>query len=70
MTSSMGKSLDIGQIKILQTMFEESGAIAFGKQSILENSKKAREILAKTQLNPQAKEHLLSLIKKMEKLEH
>ena len=66
----MGKSLDIGQIKILQTMFEESGAIAFGKQSILENSKKAREILAKTQLNPEAKEHLLSLIKKMEKLEH
>ena len=70
LTSSMGKSLDIGQIKILQTMFEESGAIAFGKQSILENSKKAREILAKTQLNPEAKEHLLSLIKKMEKLEH
>ena len=66
----MGKSLSNREINELQIMFEDSGAIAFGKQSILENSKKAREILAKTQLTPKAKEYLLSLIKKMEKLEH
>ena len=70
LTASMGKSLSNREINGLQIMFENSGAIAFGKQSILENSKKAREILAKTQLTPKAKEYLLSLIKKMEKLEH
>ena len=66
----MGNSLNDNEIRTLKTMFEDSGAIAFGKQSILENSKKAKEILAKTQLTPKAKEHLLLLIKKMEKLEH
>ena len=66
----MGKFLDNEQIKSLQTMFEESGAIAFGKQGILENSQKARDILLKTQLNDTAKESILALIKKMEKLEH
>lgn len=68
--SCMGKSLDAGQIKAMQAMFEESGAIAFGKQGILENSQKAREILIKTQLNKEAKDSILVLIKKMEKLEH
>ncbi|MEI7918763.1 MAG: hypothetical protein WCH65_00690 [bacterium] len=65
----MGKSLDIKQIKLLQTAFEESGAIDFGKKSILEYSQKARKVLSKTTLSPEAKEGLLLLIKKMEKLE-
>jgi geranylgeranyl pyrophosphate synthase len=66
----MGKPLDSKQIKILQEMFEESGALAFGKQSILEYSQKAKDILAQTQLNDEAKKSILILIKKMEKLEH
>ena len=68
--SCMGKPLDDEQIHVLQTMFENSGAIAFGKQSILEYSQKAREILLSTQLNEHAQENILMLIKKMEKLEH
>ena len=68
--SSMGKALDDKQIKALQAMFEESGAIAFGKQGVVEYSQKARDILAETKLNDEAKEGILALIKKMEKLEH
>lgn len=66
----MGKPLDSKQIQELQFMFEESGAIAFGKQGIFENSQKAKEVLVKTELNDKAKESILGLIKKMEKLEH
>jgi len=66
----MGKELDEQQIKALQAMFEESGAIEFGRQGILEFSKKSRDILAETQLNKEAKDGILALIKKMEKLEH
>lgn len=68
--SCMGRPLDMEEIKTLQTMFDESGAIAFGKQGILEYSQKARNILMETQLNEKAKESILLLIKKMEKLEH
>lgn len=68
--SCMGKPLDSKQIQELQFMFEESGAIAFGKQGIFENSQKAKEVLVKTELNDKAKESILGLIKKMEKLEH
>ncbi|MFA7298549.1 MAG: polyprenyl synthetase family protein [Candidatus Absconditabacterales bacterium] len=68
--SSMGQKLNDKQIKALQAMFEDSGAIEFGRQGILEYSQKAREILEKTQLNDEAKNNLLVLIKKMEKLEH
>lgn len=68
--SCMGKELDSKQIKALQVMFEESGAIAFGRQGVLEFSQKARDILTKTDLNDEAKEGILVLIKKMEKLEH
>ena len=68
--SSMGKKLDATQIKALQSMFEESWAIDFGKQGIIDYSKKARDILDATQLNDEAKEGILALIKKMEKLEH
>ena len=68
--SSMGKALDDKQIKALQAMFEESGAIAFGKQGVVEYSQKARDILAETKLNDEAKNGILALIKKMEKLEH
>ena len=67
--SSMGKKLDDTQIKALQAMFEESGAIAFGKKNILEYSQKARDILAETQINDKAKSYVLALIKKMEKLD-
>lgn len=70
LTSSMGKSLDEIQIQALQSMFAESWAIAFGKQSILECSQKAKDILIETQLNDHAKESIMMLIKKMEKLEH
>ena len=66
----MGKHLDETQIKALQVMFEESGAIAFGRQGILDYSQKARDILDDTQLNEKAKASILALIKKMEKLEH
>jgi len=66
----MGKALDDKQIKALQAMFEESGAIAFGKQGVVEYSQKARDILAETKLNDEAKEGILALIKKMEKLKH
>lgn len=68
--SSMGKELDARQIKTLQDMFEESWAIAFGKKTILEYGQKSRKILAKTTLNDEAKEAVLALIKKMEKVEH
>jgi geranylgeranyl pyrophosphate synthase len=68
--SSMGKSLNEWQIIILQTMFETSWAIAFAKESVVVCSKKAREILEQTELNDTAKEGILALIKKMEKLEH
>jgi len=70
LTSSMGKQLNDKQIKALQKMFEESGAIEFGRQGILEYSQKAKNILDETQLNEQAKTEILALIKKMEKLEH
>ena len=68
--SSMGQQLNDKQIKALQDMFEESWAIEFGRQGIVEYSQKAREILAETQLNDDAKDGILALIKKMEKLEH
>lgn len=68
--SCMGKQLDAKQIEALQAMFEESGALEFGKQGVAGYSKKAKEILAETQLNDEAKEGILALIKKMEKLEH
>lgn len=68
--SCMGKKLDETQIKELQNMFEESGAIAFGKTWIMEYSEKARNILEDIQMNDIAKENVLELIKKMEKLEH
>lgn len=68
--SSMGKVLDKKQIKILQQMFQESWAIEFGKKIILEYGQKARNIVAETTLNDEAKECILHLIKKMEKLEH
>lgn len=68
--SCMGKPLNTEEITTLQIMFEESGALAFGKQSILEHSQKAKATLEKTQLNDEAKESILLLIKKMEKLEH
>jgi hypothetical protein len=54
----------------LQDMFEESWAIDFGKEWILHHSQKAKTILAKTELNDDAKAWVLGLIKKMEKLEH
>lgn len=68
--SCMGKELDEVQIKSLQTMFQESWALEFGRQSILEYSKNARDILTKTELNDEAKQGILALIKKMEKIEH
>ncbi|MCX6824406.1 MAG: polyprenyl synthetase family protein [candidate division SR1 bacterium] len=68
--SSMGKQLNEVQIKALQDMFEASGAIAFGKESIMEYSQKSREILDQTELNDEAKKGILVLIKKMEKVEH
>jgi hypothetical protein len=36
----------------------------------MEYSQKARDILAETELNDEAKAGILALIKKMEKLEH
>ena len=68
--SSMGKSLDDQQIKVLQEMFEISWALQFGKDNILTYSEKARQVLEKTELNHEAKNSILGLIKKMEKLEH
>jgi len=68
--SCMGKALNDKQIKSLQVMFHDSGAIDFWKKMILECSQKARDILAETQLNDEAKDGILALIKKMEKLEH
>lgn len=70
LTSCMGKQLDDTQIKDLQTMFEASGAIAFGKEWVMNYSHKARDILNQTTLNDEAKQSILGLIKKMEKLEH
>ena len=67
--SCMGKKLDNEQIKALQTVFEKSGAIEFGKKMILEFSQKSKDILAKIEFKDSAKESLLMLIKKMEKLE-
>jgi len=68
--SCMGKKLDDAQIKELQNMFEESGAIAFGKTWIMDYSEKASTILEDIQINDIAKESVLELIKKMKKLEH
>lgn len=68
--SYMGRPLNAEEIKILQTMFEESWAMTFGKQGILEYSQKAKIVLEKTELMPEAKESILFLIKKMEKFEH
>lgn len=68
--SCMGKQLNDKQIKQLQEMFETSWAIEFGRQWVLEYSQKARYILEKIELNDQAKEGIMALIKKMEKLEH
>jgi geranylgeranyl pyrophosphate synthase len=66
----MGNKLTDEQITSLQNMFHESGAIAFGKTSILEYSQKARDILTIIDLNEVAKQSILVLIKKMEQLEH
>jgi hypothetical protein len=66
----MGKKLDDNQIKELQVMFEESGAIEFWRNNILKYSQKARDILTATELNDTTKTSILGLIKKMEKLEH
>lgn len=68
--SSLGKQLTKQEIKILQDMFMESGAIEFGRQKIGEYSQKAREILDRTELHSDAKAGILWLIKKLEKLEH
>jgi len=68
--SCMGKKLDDNQIKELQVMFEESGAIEFWRNNILKYSQKARDILTATELNDTTKTSILGLIKKMEKLEH
>lgn len=68
--SCMGKSLDSKQIKELQTMFETSGALAFGRESVKHYSQKAREVLEQLAFTPEAKASFLGLIKKMEKLEH
>ena len=68
--SSMGKTLWAEKITTLQAMFEASGAINFGKESILKYSWKAREILEKTALNDESKASILALIKKMEKVKH
>lgn len=65
----MGKKLADKQIKLLQSMFIASGAIEFGKNSVLEYSKKSKELLAKTELNDKSKSALSALIKKIEKLE-
>lgn len=70
LASCMGKKLDKKQIKELQIMFEESWAIAFGKQWVLEYSQKAKEILESIAFTDEAKKNILVLIKKMEKLEH
>ena len=59
----MGKQLNEVQIKALQDMFEASGAIAFGKKSILEYSQKARDILDQTELNDEAKQGISSRIR-------
>lgn len=67
---AMGKRLDDAQITALQTMFQESGAMQFGKDGILDCSKKAKDILEQLQLNEEAKASILGLIKKMEKVEH
>jgi geranylgeranyl pyrophosphate synthase len=65
----MGKSLDNDQIHAMQVMFEESGAIAFGKKGILEYSQKAKTVLDSLSLHAEAKESILGLIKKIEKME-
>lgn len=70
LSSSMGKALNAAQIQTLQKMFEESWAMAFGKESIINYSQKAKDILEKTELTTLAKQSILVLIKKMEKLEH
>lgn len=67
--SSMGKKLGDDEITVLQEMFEASGAIAFGKKWIMEYSQKAREVLELTSLNHGAKEGVLAIIKKLEKLQ-
>lgn len=67
--SCMGKKLNEKQIKELQIMFEKSWAIAFGKQWIMEYSQKAREVLEHTSLNHEAKESILTIIKKLEKIQ-
>lgn len=68
--SCMGKKLDDKQIKELQTMFEESGAIAFAKKAIMDYSQRARDIVEKISFNDAAKKSILELIKKLEKLDH
>ena len=70
LSSCMGKSLDNKQIKELQTMFETSGALAFGRESVMTYSQKAREALEKLTIAPEVKASFLGLIKKLEKLEH
>lgn len=68
--ASMGKKLDDQRIKELQLMFENSWAIAFGKQGIHDYSQKAKAILQQLEIQEEVKAQVLSLIHKMEKLEH
>lgn len=68
--SCMGKQLSSQEISELQTLFETSGALHFGQEKVLEYSQKARAVLEQIDLNEEAKASILSLIKKIEKLEH
>ena len=68
--SCMGKNLSQKEITNLQEMFEASGALDFGKEKVLEYSQQARAILEKIDFTQEAKTSILSLIKKIEKLEH
>ena len=68
--SCMGKQLSSQQITELQALFETSGALHFGQEKVLEYSQKARAVLEQIDFNEEAKASILSLIKKIEKLEH
>jgi geranylgeranyl pyrophosphate synthase len=62
------KKLDDDQIKILQKMFETSGAIKFGEDMIKDFTRKAKEILDQIVFtDEEARKDILALIKKMEK---
>lgn len=68
--SCMGKELNEKQIKELQTIFETSWALEFGREWVKNYSQKARKILAQLKITEAAKASFLGLIGKMEKLEH